>query len=139
MSAEGTIYGCIFGGGLPTLKHPFVYQYNKDVIERLPETVGEKIVVRSMFTVPMRNEVPIGSFYRNQMIHFGASYNHLIIKWNQWVDEFEDLLRRLYWYEAYLHVDAEDVGIISYKWQADLDALHENPPRPVEKWTRTNI
>jgi hypothetical protein len=136
MSAEGTIYGCIFGGGLLGSAHDFTFQHNKDVIERLPNQFEQRqnFVLRQMFSVPQLSDFPKGGFYRSQMIHFAASYNHLDTMWKQWLQEFEDLLTKLYWHEAYVHVYAEMYMEADYSWKADTTPLFENLPKTIQKW-----
>jgi len=133
ISAEGTIYGCIFGGGPRGLEMNKFFVLNKTVIEALPEKLDwdSALLTKGTFTVPMHDR---DDFYRNQMIHFGASFNHLDLHWQKWLNEFEVLLRRLFWFEAHVHMEAELYGTYDYHWQANTGPMFLHPPKPIEKW-----
>jgi hypothetical protein len=133
MSAETTLYGCIIAHGPvgPEMEH--FYKVNQQVIETLPRSVspGSYQLQRGFFTVPFRE--PWG-FYRSQMIHFGASYNHFEAGWPEWLDAFERLLASLFWEKAFLHLESEYFGRQDYQWIADVSPMLEAPPRPIKKW-----
>jgi hypothetical protein len=134
MSAESVIYGSIVHFGVP--RHPVAgqcYELNQKVIESLPVDVlpGSYEMAQSFFTVPMPR--PWG-FYRSQVIHFGASYNHLEDYWSQWLASFESLLKRLYWHEARLHLDSEYFDRQEYLWRADARCVLHTPPSPISSW-----
>lgn len=134
MSEQGTIYGCIFGSGLigSPMRDEF-FRLNKAAVEALPDKQDWKqiVLVRSMFHVPMPDTE---TFYRLQMIHFGTSINHLDLYWETWLNQFEALLRTLYWFEAHAHMEAELYGDHSYHWKANIDPMRLNPPQPIREW-----
>jgi len=91
-----------------------------------------------MFTAPMPDDEQLTLFFREQMIHFGLSANHFHSYWKDWLNQFENLLRNLYWGEAYVHLTDEIMlGHTQYYWYADVSVYHEKPPRPIEKWKFT--
>lgn len=139
MSEQGMIFGCIFAhGSIGSEKSLEFYQYNKKVIETLPERIDwqtNTLVSKDMFTVPMPNE---NEFYRIQMIHFGASFNHLDYHWETWLSQFEALLKRLFWSETYLYIQAEMfLSHTEYHWKANFSPVLEEPPRTIEEWKFT--
>src|SRR5712691_6603807 len=110
MSLPGTLYGCIFGSGLiGSSWRDEIYRLNKAAVEVLQDKQDwEKVVlVRTMFHVPMPETE---NFYRLQMIHFGTAINDFGYYWETWLNQFEALLRTLYWFEAHAHLDAEPFG-----------------------------
>lgn len=141
MSTECTVYGCIVGRGIP--QSPSIedwnrfYYLNQAVIDTLPPKVNLKsdlLVAQSLFTVPTPDSDP-GALHRSQMIHFGASFKNLYDDiWENWLNQFETLLSKLYWFDAYMHVNIEYHGIHSLTWEADIDSIRQNPLKPVQKW-----
>ncbi len=139
MSSPSTLYGCIFGGGAVSANQNWFFAYNKTRIDSLPETADWDPVVmtnnvfltRDVFTIPTRAN---NWFYRNQMIHFGASFNGLECYWEQWLNQFEDLLRTLFWYEAHVYIKIDLGGRHEYHWESDFAPFFMDPPQPVQKW-----
>jgi hypothetical protein len=137
MSEQGTIYGCIFGTGLiGSPKTNEIYRLNKAAVEALPDKQDweQTVLIRSIFHVPMPDTE---YFYRLQVIHFGTAINHLDAYWETWFNQFEALLRTLYWLEAHVHMEAEGFGKHSYYWEADLTPMRSDPPEPIREWKFT--
>jgi hypothetical protein len=136
MSEEATLYGCIIGTHGTTADWYGLYPLNKAAIDALPEEDDWPPLVRSLFAVPMDYERPGTAFYRSQMIHFGASFNHFSEFWHLWLAKFEALLRRLYWWEAYLHLDMEIHGRFEYRWRVVPGSIpfFLDPPQPTTEW-----
>lgn len=140
MSAPATLFGCIFGGNFYAFSKPNwqdQYAHNKNMVDMLPDEVDYKnrvLLTRRTFSVPMMDGS--AGFYRHQMIHFGASYNHFCGYWSSWLNQFEDLLRKLYWYEAVLYLEAEGCCAlpVEYHWWADFEVMAEDPPRTIQEW-----
>lgn len=120
MSQEATLFGCILGGYADDMQE----QHNAQIIASLPQTVDFEAGIflsSSIFKVPSR--YPVTLFYRTQVIHFALSYNHLETHWKGWLQQFEDLLRRLYFSEAYLYLEGVfDIERTEYYWSGDLEA-----------------
>ena len=51
-----------------------------------------------------------------RIIPFGAAYNGVERHWNRWRDEFEALLRTLYWWETQVWVETELWGAYHCTW-----------------------
>jgi hypothetical protein len=134
VSEEATVYGCIMGMHGSTANWYGLYPLNRAVIEGLPEGDDYPPLTRSLFTVPMDYGKPGGGFYRRQIIHFGASFNHLSDFWHIWLTKFEALLRRLYWVEAHLHLDIELYGQHAYAWRALSTPFFLDPPALTTEW-----
>ncbi|HRF98447.1 MAG TPA: hypothetical protein PLZ51_24740, partial [Aggregatilineales bacterium] len=104
----------------------------------LPQYVDVKqniLLTSNMFTVPMPEDEPTTMFFHEQIIHFGFSMNHFDVHWHNWLEQFEELLRKLYWVDAYVYLSTMVVRRnTEYYWKADTSAFHEKPPRPIEKW-----
>jgi hypothetical protein len=91
MSEPSWVYGCIIYTGAPSMIQQYC-ELNKAAIEKLPDKIEwqSNLLTRNMFTVPMPQE---DGFYRHQMIHFAASYNHFDFYWQTWFKNFEALLK----------------------------------------------
>src|ERR1051325_4256449 len=118
MSEESRVYGCIVGQPGSTPDWHFPYEFNHAVIGALPTEDAYPPLTRGIFTVPMDYRQSGSAFYRQQIIHFGASFNHLSEYWHVWLAKFEELLRRLSWLEVRLHHEIELHGSFEYHWHA---------------------
>jgi hypothetical protein len=85
MSAEGDLFGCIMGIGLRGEGLEELCWLNRAAIEALPDKVEwpAALLTRATFAVPMCDDA--APFYRHQMLHFGASVNHLEVYWADWL------------------------------------------------------
>lgn len=138
MSEESRIYGCIVGTHGSTAAWYGLYPLNLAVVESLPFEDEYPPLTRGVFTVPMDFGRRGSAFYREQVIHFGASFNNLSESWHLWLAKFEQLLRRLYWSEARLHLQMELHGSYDYRWTAvwggDSPPWYCSPPEPTSEW-----
>ncbi len=135
MSEEAMLYGCVVGTHSTTANWYGLYPLNRAVIDSLPEEDGYPPLTRGMFAAPAGDDRSGPGFYRHQMIHFGASFNHFSEDWHLWLEKFEALLQRLYWREAYLHLEIEFHGRHEYHWSAAAAPFYDDPPRPTAEWT----
>lgn len=135
MGHEAIVFGCIEGafGGLQAL--------NAAVIESLPERGEWPWLARGMFALP--SPWPVGT-YQTQVIHFGASMKDDLFDstcWDRWLDKFEDLLRRMYWFQASVHLLTDLNPHRFYQWSATEAAtaamVGMESPRPVGEWSRS--
>ena len=137
MSAECQLYGKISGAHGGTSNWWELYPINRKVIESLPNEDEFPPLVRDMFKLPTSPEQNSPILYRNQVIHFGASFNHFDVAYDDWLKKFESLLSKLYWYEAVVHIEMELFGAFEFHWKATLESIRnfgiENP-EPVNKW-----
>jgi hypothetical protein len=124
----------------PGAEYYLLHDYNREVLARMADDDDWPWLVRGMFAVPPVR--PVGT-YRRQVIHFGAS-----IKddpqdrsvWDVWLDKFEGLLRRMYWFSARVHLETEFEPSRVFEWlptKAARDGLFSDTPQPVDTWTRT--
>lgn len=139
MSEEARVYGCIIGIPGSTADWYGLYPLNHAVVDSLPVEDDYPPLTRGIFTVPMDYAQRGSAFYREQVIHFGASFNHLSDTWSIWLEKYEALLRRLYWSEARLHLRIELYGSYDYRWEAawigDVPPWYRSPPEPTSNWT----
>ena len=138
MSAECQLYGKISGAHGSTLNWWELYPLNCKVIEKLPDQDTYPPLIRDMFkcpTPPFNRNNPI--LYRNQIIHFGASFNHFNTGYEDWLIKFEALLKQMYWYKAIVHLEMEMFGNFEFKWEASSNSIIKfglEKPEPVTDW-----
>lgn len=142
MSAQCQMYGMISGAHGSTSNWWELYPLNRKVIEALPEEDEFPPLIQDMFKVPAGPENSSSILYRKQIIHFGASFNHFDSSYEEWVEKFEALLRKLYWHDAVIHLEMELFGVFELQWKASLDSIRnfglENP-EPVQDWSFKKI
>jgi hypothetical protein len=136
MSEESILYGRI-NGAPGTLENWYdLYKINKDIIENLPDNENWPPIVKGLFSVP--ETIPSPTFHRAQIIHFGASFKNFNDKdLRDWLSKFEDLLKKMYWWDVILHFDIELYGKYKYIWTATDDAIKKMRtlnPKPVTDW-----
>jgi hypothetical protein len=133
MSEEGFLYGCIIGfGRSPDPQRNNYFRLNQTAIALLPDKDEWPPLTKGMFSVPVDERK--GGLYRSQMIHLGASFNHFSEYWHLWLEKFGKLLLTMFWEQAFLHLETEYLGKQDYHWQANLDPVLADPPKPVSKW-----
>ena len=136
MGYETVVYGYIKGDTLKpgTPEYYALHSLNRAVIDGLPDDDDWPFLTRSMFSYP--GEDAMHGRYRRQIIHFGASFKELESDWEEWLEKFEALLKRLYWWEAKLHLEAELVGNYAYTWKAKYDPDKWSQPihLPTTNW-----
>ena len=136
---ESLVYGCIVGPPGSSADWYGLYPRNKSMIDALPIADSYPPLTRGIFTVPMDYGQPGTAFYRQQVIHFGASFSHLSEFWHLWIAKFEELLRGLHWSEARVHLENELYGSFEYRWEAvwtgDEIPWHRVPPQPTSHWS----
>lgn len=132
---ETIIYGMIDAGEIDE-QSPH-HELNRQVVASLPETDDMPFLTRGMFSVTGSPEM-----YGSQIIHFAASMKALEPMWHIWLEKFEDLLRRLYWFGAVVHLESELFeGDYQYQWiisdESMNNELFNDPIRPVSGWEFT--
>ncbi|WP_421683872.1 hypothetical protein HKW98_05390 [Stutzerimonas urumqiensis] len=128
MSAESIVYGCIHDW--PSAEPGESARRrtsNRRVIDALPQADGWTFIGRDMFGCA---GAPDAGLYQTQIIHFGASYRQVEYEWSLWVAEFEQLLRRLYWTRAVVHLQTELSGTHTFRWEAE-EGAHGPGERPL--------
>jgi hypothetical protein len=142
MSHETILYGYIESATYTSEEYRKYQKLNLQIIKRLPDEDEYPYLSRHMFSAPPANYYR-GTF-RVQIIHFGGSMKGL--EWEQvdvWVDKFESLLKRLYWFSAVAHIEPEIDLSYKYSWlpknaPVDVHAKH-GKLIPVTEWSREKI
>lgn len=135
MSQQSIIYGYIQGAEWMASDPHKLHRLNRKVLESLPADDPFPPLTRGMFAAP--DDDPRHGAYRSQVIHFGASLKEAEPDWRKWLEKFEALLRRLYWFNASVHLRSELVGDQQYDWTVDAGQIvhfFSDPPVPATKW-----
>lgn len=137
MGHEVIVFGCVEGADPERL-----HALNAGVIAELPTEDEWPWLVRGMFALPAG--WPQGT-YRSHVIHFGASLKDEPGNrscWDAWLEKFERLLRRLYWWSVAVHLRTEFEPDRVIRWlpsEATIDGMAAEPPRTVQEWKRSVV
>ena len=101
MESESIVYGCIRDWPGDSMERRMRRAANRRVLDSLPGGEAWPFLGREMF------------------IHFGASYQAIEYEWSLWVEQFEALLRRLYWASAVVHLETEVNGSHTFRWESE--------------------
>ena len=129
------VYGHIIGSSWKSEDYHRLQRLNKQTIQTLPDDETFPWITKNMFLVPDPDN---DKLYRDQIIVLGASYKSVEHEWDQWLDKFEEILKKLYWISATVHLETELVGSFKYEWLFDLnqsDNFTTDSPAPTSKWT----
>jgi len=110
---ESIVYGCIKDVADFDLQQRKI---NRSVISSLPKTDGLEVIHQEMFSMP--SLLPLPGNYQTEVMHFGASYQAIEYEWARWIRSFEQLLEKMYWHSAVVHLETELSGIHTFYWQA---------------------
>lgn len=117
MESESIVYGCIRDWPSDrTDERRLRRNTNRQVLASLPSGEAWPFLGREMFSCC---ETAGEGLYQTQVIHFGASYRALEYEWPLWVEQFETLLKRLYWASAVVHLDTELKGCHTFRWESE--------------------
>jgi hypothetical protein len=130
MASDSILYGSIDCFCTPGREDwRLLWRLNSAAIASLCEQSGKSLLSRNLFSV----EEGSG---RIQVIHFGAAFKNFASNWHEWLDEFEGLLRRLYWNTARVHLEDEELGLVACRWTLKNEswqlALQQPPVLRVE-------
>lgn len=117
MESESIVYGCI--RDWPSAcqdEQRLRRETNRQVLASLPSDEAWPFLGRKMFSCCA---TPGEGLYQTQVIHFGASYRALEYEWPLWVEQFETLLKRLYWASAVVHLETELKGCHTFRWESE--------------------
>jgi hypothetical protein len=95
-------------------------QRNDRRIAALPDCTRSHcpLITRDLFAAPRHASL-------GRIIPFGAAYNGVEGRWKRWREEFEALLRDLYWWETQVWVKTESWGEYHCVWTRVLpDGAH---------------
>jgi hypothetical protein len=117
VESESIVYGCIrdWPSDSPAQTR-LRRQINRQMLDGLPAGEAWPFLGREMFACCQQ---PGEGLYQTQVIHFGASYRAVEYEWNLWVEQFEALLKRLYWASAVVHLETELSGTHTFRWESD--------------------
>lgn len=115
MDQESIVYGCIkqVAPQSQLIEQALV---NCAAILELPGAEHRPLIGRAMFSLPCAHER--NDALTTDMLHFGATYQAVELKWAQWIQEFEALLSRMYWVSVTVHLETELSGTHTFTWQA---------------------
>lgn len=116
MESESIVYGCIRDWPGDSMERRMRRAANRRVLDSLPGGEAWPFLGREMFS---RCEQSGAGLYQTQIIHFGASYQTIEYEWSLWVEQFEALLRRLYWASAVVHLETEVNGSHTFRWESE--------------------
>lgn len=116
MESESIVYGCIRDWPGDSMERRMRRAANRRVLDSLPGSEAWPFLGREMFS---RCEQSGAGLYQTQIIHFGASYQAIEYEWSLWVEQFEALLRRLYWASAVVHLETEVNGSHTFRWESE--------------------
>jgi hypothetical protein len=120
MGMAARIYGCIVEYGLRTEMQSKIYAHNKKIIEHLPQEDEFPSLSRNMFAITDNYEGGPNFAYTGRIIHFGGNFKWFDPEWKEWKLKFEDLLTKLIWLEADVHLKREYSDIETFTWTVDL-------------------
>lgn len=135
MGSDAVIYGVITGcgfGSRPDDGKRF-YRHNRTVLSQLPTTDPYPPLVRGMFAVTFGPMLT----HRAHAIHFGWATKNFAEDWAEWEAKFHQLLRRLVWFSATVHVDGEYDGKLTAEYVISgnsVDGWREDPIRLHNEW-----
>jgi len=117
MHSGSVVYGCITDTS--KLDQVERRRVNRLAVAHLPPSESWQFLNREMFSVPENQ--PAQGHFMTEVMHFGSSYNSIEYEWDQWVAQFEELLRSMYWVTATVHLETELRGTHSFVWTPDGD------------------
>jgi len=122
---ESIVYGCIKDVPMtPETDQRRRRMVNRTALLELPVAFEKEspFLCVDMFALP-GVDIFTGS-YHTQVIHFGASYRAVEYEWELWMQKFEELLRKMYWVSATVHLETELSGKHTFHWEAATAGCH---------------
>lgn len=116
MESESIVYGCIRDWSLADADEQRKRSMtNLQAIQELPASDGWELFHRDLFSCAgFASLVP-----QSQVIHFGSSYRSIEYEWSVWMQQFENLLKRMYWASAVVHLETETNGTHTFRWESE--------------------
>ncbi|MFL0796666.1 MAG: hypothetical protein K6L73_04170 [Cellvibrionaceae bacterium] len=113
MDQESIVYGCIkdMAFGNQTQRR----MANRNAMLKLPKQDGGPFICQEMFSLPRKLEGEC----LTEVMHFGSSYRAIEYEWEQWIAKFEELLGKMYWVSATVHLETELSGTHSFTWESN--------------------
>lgn len=119
-SSESVVYGCIKDVTYDDVAEH--RQVNRQAMLDLPAAETWSLVNREMFSIP--DAVAVDASLHTEVVHFGASYQAVEHEWKYWLEQFEQLLRKMYWVSATVHLETEMSGVHAFVFETQGEA-HE--------------
>ena len=120
MQSESVVYGCIKDSVYSSdVSHRA--QVNREALLSLPPVETRPLLSREMFAATDQN---IDATLQTEVVHFGASYFGIEYEWQVWIEQFEALLRKMYWVTVTAHLETEMSGVHSFVWETSHE-YHE--------------
>ena len=126
---ESIVYGVI--RYLPTTDFLSAHAHRRTnwaAIQGLPLGLDDEwpLLCREMFSMPGGHQ--FNGTYQTQLIHFAASYKAIEYEWEKWLQQFEELLKGMYWVSATVHLETELSGKHTFSWHSE----HGHAPSDAE-------
>jgi hypothetical protein len=119
MDQESVVYGCItdtiYSGENAEVAER--RRINSEVMAQLPSIEDWPLLSREMFSAPVSAHLLDDS--QTDVMHFGTSYKAVEHEWEQWIGKFEEMLKRMYWVSATVHLETELNGRHTFTWEAE--------------------
>ncbi|MAZ88071.1 MAG: hypothetical protein CL693_10520 [Cellvibrionaceae bacterium] len=115
MDQESIVYGCIKDASFFE-EDSSRRRINRQAMLNLPKADGWPFLCQEMFAIP-RVEIDQAN-YQTEVMHFGASYKAVEYEWEQWIQKFEELLSKMYWVSATVHLETELSGTHTFTWDS---------------------
>ncbi len=124
MDQESIVYGCIKDLVSDPQNDTSITRRktNRQAMLSLPPAEDWPFLCREMFSVP--SEMNDGQGYQTEVMHFGASYKAVEYEWDQWIEEFEKMLQKMYWVSVTVHLETELSGTHTFTWESQR-SYHE--------------
>ncbi len=121
MQEESIVYGCIKDA---VYQHDGMERTNTNQVAMLslPSADSWPLLSREMFSSSSQLAGEINN--HTEIVHFGAPYQGIEYEWPMWIEQFEALLRKMYWVSAYVHLETELSGIHSFIWECIESEYH---------------
>jgi hypothetical protein len=113
--SESVVYGCI--KNIAMLDSSEHRRSIRTVMLELPSAESWSLLNREMFAVPEKHCGDIS--LSTDVMHFGVSYQGVQHEWKYWLEQFENLLRKMYWVSATVHLEIELSGLHSFVFETD--------------------
>jgi len=112
MQEESVVYGCI-KDSVYAQDVAARMEVNRTALEALPSIEHWPLLSREMFaTTQHATDINL----HTEIVHFGASYHGIEYEWHLWLQQFEALLRKMYWVSVSVQLETEMSGTHSFTW-----------------------
>jgi hypothetical protein len=138
MSHSAFIYGLVTSPMAGADDWQKYHRLNSLVIEQLPEKDSYPPLSKPMFAI---TQGPMIS-WQSQAIHFGWTTKNFECDVVAWIEKFESLLMKLYWWEARVQMELEIYGKVEIQWEIDGESVTNWQNKGLDvpnQWNRTIV